>query len=747
MFIETHGKKYSVVKKAFSSKKNIIYICKEAGSGGQSLFTLNVIKDDRLISRYLPVFAALKNSSCNSDLVDLFSKDSVLYAVFRYYSPKAYCPLQYNDCTGIREKTELAKRLLLYLQSSNIPPELLVMILENNSILLNNSSNFHLNYFLKFDSLQNEPRTASVIQMTGTILKENLFFGTHTPQISGILEKCESGQYLSFEEICSELDQFLGNLDMNPENIGKQTKRMHRSIRNYLKIRNTFVLKRFTVLAAVLLLLLGFLTFTFILPFVLNKFFYHEFYVNTKPLESFSGKAKVLYGNSKLQYEGELLEGKFNGFGKLYGRNQQLVYSGGFKLNSYDGNGELYENNRLKYKGDFLLNKYSGKGQVYYDNGVLSYEGDFKDGAYEGSGSLYYPGGKLEYRGDFKGGQFSGSGTFYSQKGKVMYKGNFKFGRYDGQGILYDSAGSKKYEGLFADGLFEGAGTEYDKSGAVVYKGSFGQGLYNGQGVLFSTGKNCPLYEGNFLCGKYNGTGKLYDTNAESLVYEGDFNDNLFHGTGTLYGKNSRKLYTGSFIRGNPDYFSVLGMPAEEIKNTFLSIPQTITGVDSICNTYEELGVTLVLSPVPAEPAATAVPDSPKAADATVSPSSSKTAPAVAGTEPVTPKAESTPPSVSKVILWKDYAISGITSTMNAAQMAKVLGEPLYEYTSPILFEDQTALNNRRQSGYGPDKIPSDIYMVSFDIDGYELTAAFRDKKDKPLYAVLSKRSIVYGMG
>lgn len=749
MLIESHDKKYSVIKKVFSSKKNTIYICKEKNSVGQELFTVNVIKDDKLISKYIPHFITLKDSS-NSDLMDLFSKDSVLYIVFKYYPQKLYFPLQYNDCTSMREKIDLSKKLLLYLQSSEIPLEILIMVLEGNSMLIDSSCNFHMNYFIKFDTSHQEPKISDIIQIAGKMLEENLFNNksrTH-PQLSEILSKCESGQYLTFEEVYNDWDEFQKHLNMNPEEKSDLPKRKKKSLKNYLRIRNTYILKKFAALSAVLLLLVCFISYAFILPFVLNKFYYHEFYVNTKPLASFSGKAKVLYGDSKLLYEGQILEGKYNGFGMLYNKRHELVYSGDFKLNNYNGNGELFKNNKTKYKGDFLLNKYNGKGQLYYDNEVLFYEGDFKDGVFDGSGTLYYPDGKTKYQGEFKKGIFSGSGTLYSENKKIRYKGDFKFGKYESQGILYDSTGNKKYTGSFSDGLLEGEGTEYSSSGAVIYKGTFGQGLYNGQGILFDAEKNSPIYEGSFIHGKYNGTGKLYDTKVESLVYEGEFKNNEFHGTGTLYGKSSRKLYTGSFIHGNPDYFPVLGIPAEEIKNIFPSIPQTSTGVDCICNTYEELGVTLVLTPVPAEPTASDVPEAApatKSADATATPSPTKDTPVVTAPEPKS--TDSTPPSVSKVLLWKDFSVSGVSNNMNVEQMTKILGDPLYSYSSPLLSEDQIAITNRQQSGFGPGKIPARIYMVSFDTDGYELTAAFLNKKSTPVYAVLSKKSIVYGMG
>ena len=78
------------------------------------------------------------------------------------------------------------------------------------------------------------------------------------------------------------------------------------------------------------------------------------------------------------------------------------------------------------YEGEFLNGKFNGKGKYSYPDGQI-YEGDYVNGVKEGNGKLTFPSGRI-YEGPFVNGLQHGIGK-YTKRGKtvdVLYE-NGKF--------------------------------------------------------------------------------------------------------------------------------------------------------------------------------------------------------------------------------------------------------------------------------------------------------------------------------
>lgn len=530
-----------------------------------------------------------------------------------------------------------------------------------------------------------------------------------------------------------------------------------KSLDDYFKIGNLYILKRFAAITIIFLILLFYFAIFFALPYLLNRFIFHEFYFDSKELQGFNGKAKIMISvppNSKskssddspiLIYDGELVDGKCNGYGTLYNKDQKLKYSGEFKLNNYDG-----------------------KGSLYNDSGIL-YQGDFKSGLFDGSGTFYYPYCNVKYAGGFRNGLYDGEGTISYKNGALIYNGNFKQGEYNGQGTLYNIFNKKIYTGNFSDGLYDGQGMEY-RCDTLLYKGSFQHGKYNGQGILYNTTNKSIIYEGSFFDGAYDGSGKLYYYQTQTVNYEGEFKNGKFNGIGTLFDKNIRKLYQGPFTHGNINYLYVLGMPAAEIKTTFPSAAEIDTDVateeglnDAYSYlTYNGLGATLVMSPVSAPgivtvpPAVAPVSASPVAQVTPTTPAASETQ--VASAIPVAAEALATqlPPeiqenisssNVDKIILWDKYEILGIDNTMSADKVTSILGKPLYGTSCTLSSIDNKAIGVKKAAGYEKNIDLNHLYFESFVKDGYTINIAFESISGNQLYMILSKENIIRGMG
>ena len=257
-----------------------------------------------------------------------------------------------------------------------------------------------------------------------------------------------------------------------------------------------------------------------------DKIFYSGEFNNGKFING------ILYGlNNEKIYEGEFndnipKEGK--GI-KLYNLNGNLEYDGDIANSKYNGYGKLYEevSKLLFYEGDFINNKYDGFGKLYSNyNGRLLYEGNFKNGKYDGFGKLYNDF-QLDYEGNFENGIKSGKGIKYNKNGEKYYEGNFYNDEINGYGIKFYNNGDKKIEGLFKNinycigkyyipnnnkEIYNGEiineipmdsnneiFTLYNDNGYKIYKGKISDYQYKGLGIEYSNLiQNMILYKGFF---------------------------------------------------------------------------------------------------------------------------------------------------------------------------------------------------------------------------------------------------------
>ena len=160
-----------------------------------------------------------------------------------------------------------------------------------------------------------------------------------------------------------------------------------------------------------------------------------------------------------------------------------------------------YSDEKIKYEGDRVNGKFEGKGIYYYRQGNR-YEGEWKKGLKHGKGILYYD---LEaqnkrYEGNYIKGEFEGYGIYYWED-RSFYKGDFKKGKKHGYGEYYKKVGIIKYRGEFINEKYEGKGVYYCKNGDY-YIGEFKKGLKHGKGILYNK-KGEIIKKGNFAYNKF----------------------------------------------------------------------------------------------------------------------------------------------------------------------------------------------------------------------------------------------------
>ena len=262
----------------------------------------------------------------------------------------------------------------------------------------------------------------------------------------------------------------------------------------------------------------------------------------------------VLYDeNNNEQYKGLLINGKPEK-GKsltLYDKNNYIIYKGDFSNFKFNGQGKLFfkQSNKILFNGIFKDDNYVN-GILYYDDGIKQYEGEFLNNIYNGKGTLFSKErNNIIFSGIFKEGKYI-NGILFCDDGSKKYEGDFFNDTYNGKGILYIKGNNKKYyEGIFNNGKFK-YGRIYDPKGDIIYEGEFKDNKPK-------EGKNIELYKldgyleykGDFFNYKYHGKGKFY-LNFNVLSYEGDFKYGLREGNGILYGKNNER-YEGEFKNDN----------------------------------------------------------------------------------------------------------------------------------------------------------------------------------------------------
>lgn len=95
------------------------------------------------------------------------------------------------------------------------------------------------------------------------------------------------------------------------------------------------------------------------------------------------------------RFEGELVDGKMNGYGRLYDQHNRLLFEGDFVDNEYEGVGILH--NQAGDKNPFSLDTPTASGFDWSSvgNRWLKYEGLFKSGRFHGRGYLHLGGNQV----------------------------------------------------------------------------------------------------------------------------------------------------------------------------------------------------------------------------------------------------------------------------------------------------------------------------------------------------------------
>ena len=147
-------------------------------------------------------------------------------------------------------------------------------------------------------------------------------------------------------------------------------------------------------------------------------------YIGTLNKGLFDGFGTLSSLDNKYLYTGEWKDGLKHGKGQLI--TEKIKYSGKFENDIFSGNkGVLCDEKGNIYEGDFVNGKFEGYGHYKMSNGD-NYIGQFKNGYFEGKGQLTDKKGNV-FNGNFVRGQKDGFGLIVKSNGETI-EGKYKNG-------------------------------------------------------------------------------------------------------------------------------------------------------------------------------------------------------------------------------------------------------------------------------------------------------------------------------
>ena len=146
-------------------------------------------------------------------------------------------------------------------------------------------------------------------------------------------------------------------------------------------------------------------------------------YLGTLKNGIFDGNGILSSDDNKYLYNGEWKDGVKHGKGQLI--TEKIKYSGKFENDQFSGRGILCDDKGNIYEGDFLNGKFEGYGHYKMSNGD-NYIGEFKNGLFDGKGQLTDKNGNV-FDGDFVKGKKEAFGVIITNKGEKI-EGKYKNG-------------------------------------------------------------------------------------------------------------------------------------------------------------------------------------------------------------------------------------------------------------------------------------------------------------------------------
>lgn len=160
------------------------------------------------------------------------------------------------------------------------------------------------------------------------------------------------------------------------------------------------------------------------------------------------GQGTMVYEDSI--FEGQFIDGSFNGFGVLTEVSTGNSYQGGWYDDKKHGLGVMKYSDGRVYDGVFMLDKLEKKGKLSMSDGTKYWGYWNREGVPHGRGKMEYPDGTV-FDGEFDAGLRSGHGRMTYKDGS-WFLGEWCDDKPNGLGMQVDATGELIHEGMYSNG-------------------------------------------------------------------------------------------------------------------------------------------------------------------------------------------------------------------------------------------------------------------------------------------------------
>ncbi|NBP68771.1 MAG: hypothetical protein EBR30_17880 [Cytophagia bacterium] len=189
-----------------------------------------------------------------------------------------------------------------------------------------------------------------------------------------------------------------------------------------------------------------------------------------------SGVTTTYYESGAMRFQGELQNGKEQGFWTYYWENGQKQYTGYYTDGKQDSLWNFFnEDGTLYRKGSFLRGVQHGSWTDFYSNGKISAAGNYVKARQHGPWEFFYEDGQLSHKGDFYLDQPNGAWEYYYPNGQLSSKGNYSEGENTGIWNYWREDGTKNEEIEFTNDKFAKILNSWDDNGKQVITAGMGK--------------------------------------------------------------------------------------------------------------------------------------------------------------------------------------------------------------------------------------------------------------------------------
>ncbi len=233
-----------------------------------------------------------------------------------------------------------------------------------------------------------------------------------------------------------------------------------------------------------------------------------------------------------------------------------------YQLHMQKGSGKyngFYPNGKLKFDGNYVQGDFDGPYKLYFFDGSPHSVQYYRKGEPDSTYKSYFYGGQLNIEGQYKLGKKSGTWKYYNIKGMLRSTEEYKNGELSGHSISYYDNGKINLEITYKSGDRNGPTKKHEPGGQLIYQINYKDNLpqtysytgkdgklvadipfVGGSGIIKSYYSNGQLAtEHDYVEGKSNGLYKLYYPNGKIFSERTD-NYDLTNGIMNVYYENGQ---------------------------------------------------------------------------------------------------------------------------------------------------------------------------------------------------------------